>query len=209
MHAVALCQCCVLHFLAASTQNVLTSKHSAQGRHEDADQPGSARGYPDQPGSARGYPRDAHHPDSRRRDYNARFHPQRYNQYNPRDEPHWRAPNRNPPSTLNPREPEPREGFRRGEAGPQPSDPQDIPSNRGPARQLEVFHSGSVGTDTDRSVPEGLARSPGNLSPGERSWQHVSVWCKQIPFFHSLQVWGFLLYHVLSIEQQHVTLAVL
>ena len=169
------CVCC--SFWLDQVKNILKVKRCAQGRHDDADQPGSARGYSDQPGSARGYPRDAHHPDSRRRDYNARFHPQRYNQYNPRDEPHWRAPNRTPPSTLEPREPEPREGFRRGEGGPQPSDPQDIPSHRGAARQPEVFHSGSLGTDTDRSVPEGLARSPGNLSPGESTWQSTSVWC--------------------------------
>ena len=153
----------------------LKLKYSAQGRHEDADQPGSARGYPDQPGSARGYPRDAHHPDSRRRDYNARFHPQRYNQYNPRDEPHWRAPNRNPPPTLEPHDPEPREGFRTGEGGPQPSDPQDIPSHRALSRQPEALNSGSLGTDTDRSMPEGLARSPGNLSPGESTWQNIHI----------------------------------
>lgn len=159
-----------------------------QARHEDADQPGSARGYPDQPGSARGYPRDAHHPDPRRRDYNARFQPQRsYHQYNPRDEPHWRAPSRNPPSTQEPREPEPREGFRRVEEGPRPSDPQDIPPNRGVSRQPEVFHSGSLGTDTDRSVPEGLARSPGNLSPGE--WLRSMLdWCKCSGTLHSKQL---------------------
>ncbi|KAL3135108.1 hypothetical protein ABBQ32_008051 [Trebouxia sp. C0010 RCD-2024] len=149
----------------------LTQQDQRRARLEDGDQPGSARGYPDQPGSGRGYTRDAGHPDPRRRDYNPRFNPQRSshsNHFNPRDEPHWRSNSRGAPPSLEPHESEPREGSRRGE-GLSPSDPQDIPPSRGLPRQPDGFHSGSLGTDTDRSVHEGLSRSPGNLSPGEHA----------------------------------------
>ena len=120
----------------------------------------------DQLGSGQAYPRDVQLADHRRRDFNPRSQGLRGGYPNQRDsirdEPHWRAPSRQPP-TYDPRGPNPREDFRRAE-GPRSSDPQDIPRPAGAPRHLEGHPRGSLDTEGDRAIAE--AMSPGNLSPG-------------------------------------------